>query len=118
MSQLWMNAGDPAKMTMQPTMPEEEEVDDEDMGVAETYADYMPTKRTTVSFLYYIIILFVQLFVQLIIIKQLNLDESIRIPLSRPRRYLASSQRMSGIRFRYQKKRYAPEHYLRFSWNQ
>lgn len=23
---------------------EEEEVDDEDMGVAETYADYMPTK--------------------------------------------------------------------------
>jgi hypothetical protein len=24
---------------------EEEEVDDEDMGVAETYADYMPTKR-------------------------------------------------------------------------
>ncbi|XP_050595329.1 protein strawberry notch isoform X1 [Bombus affinis] len=43
-SQLWMNAGDPAKMNMQPTIPEEEEVDDEDMGVAETYADYMPTK--------------------------------------------------------------------------
>lgn len=40
-----MNAGDPAKMNMQPTIPEEEEVDDEDMGVAETYADYMPTKR-------------------------------------------------------------------------
>ncbi|XP_017763551.1 PREDICTED: protein strawberry notch [Eufriesea mexicana] len=43
-SQLWMNSGDPAKMNMQPTIPEEEEVDDEDMGVAETYADYMPTK--------------------------------------------------------------------------
>ncbi|XP_076231561.1 protein strawberry notch isoform X2 [Calliopsis andreniformis] len=43
-SQLWMNAGDPTKMNMQPTLPEEEEVDDEDMGVAETYADYMPTK--------------------------------------------------------------------------
>jgi hypothetical protein len=27
------------------TVQEEEEVDDEDMGVAETYADYMPTKR-------------------------------------------------------------------------
>jgi hypothetical protein len=26
------------------TVQEEEEVDDEDMGVAETYADYMPTK--------------------------------------------------------------------------
>lgn len=25
-------------------MGEEEEVEDEDMGVAETYADYMPTK--------------------------------------------------------------------------
>ncbi|XP_012288560.1 protein strawberry notch isoform X2 [Orussus abietinus] len=43
-SQLWMNSGDPGKMSMQPTLPEEEEVDDEDMGVAETYADYMPTK--------------------------------------------------------------------------
>ncbi|XP_046831906.1 protein strawberry notch isoform X1 [Vespa crabro] len=43
-SQLWMNAGDPTKVGMQPTIPEEEEVDDEDMGVAETYADYMPTK--------------------------------------------------------------------------
>ncbi|XP_015606574.1 protein strawberry notch isoform X2 [Cephus cinctus] len=43
-SQLWMNSGDPSKMSMQPTLPEEEEVDDEDMGVAETYADYMPTK--------------------------------------------------------------------------
>ncbi|XP_034947420.1 protein strawberry notch isoform X2 [Chelonus insularis] len=42
-SQLWMNAMDPTKM-MQPTIPEEEEVDDEEMGVAETYADYMPTK--------------------------------------------------------------------------
>lgn len=42
-SQLWMNSGDPSKM-MQPNMPEEEEVDDEEMGVAETYADYMPTK--------------------------------------------------------------------------
>ncbi|CAK9823503.1 Protein strawberry notch homolog 1 [Anthophora retusa] len=44
MSQLWMNAADPGKMNVQPTIPEEEEVDDEDMGVAETYADYMPTK--------------------------------------------------------------------------
>lgn len=43
MSQMWMNAGDPTKL-MQPNIPEEEEVDDEDMGVAETYADYMPTK--------------------------------------------------------------------------
>ncbi|XP_012140894.1 protein strawberry notch isoform X3 [Megachile rotundata] len=43
-SQLWMNAGDPTKMNIQQTLPEEEEVDDEDMGVAETYADYMPTK--------------------------------------------------------------------------
>ncbi|XP_061933922.1 protein strawberry notch [Apis cerana] len=43
-AQLWMNSGDPAKMNMQPTIPEEEEVDDEDMGVAETYSDYMPTK--------------------------------------------------------------------------
>ncbi|KAK0087083.1 hypothetical protein PV326_005306 [Microctonus aethiopoides] len=42
-SQLWMNAADPSKM-MQPTIPEEEENDDEEMGVAETYADYMPTK--------------------------------------------------------------------------
>jgi len=42
-SQIWMNAGDSTKM-MQPNIPEEEEVDDEDMGVAETYADYMPTK--------------------------------------------------------------------------
>lgn len=41
---MWMNSGDPTKM-MQPNIPEEEEVDDEDMGVAETYADYMPTKR-------------------------------------------------------------------------
>ena len=30
---------------MQMGMGEEEEVEDEDMGVAETYADYMPTKR-------------------------------------------------------------------------
>lgn len=44
-SQMWMNSGDPTKL-MQPNIPEEEEVDDEDMGVAETYADYMPTKRT------------------------------------------------------------------------
>ncbi|XP_066601044.1 protein strawberry notch isoform X2 [Prorops nasuta] len=43
-SQLWMNAGDPTKMGMQPSLPEEEEVEDEEMGVAETYADYMPTK--------------------------------------------------------------------------
>jgi hypothetical protein len=43
-SQMWMNSGDPTKL-MQPNIPEEEEVDDEDMGVAETYADYMPTKR-------------------------------------------------------------------------
>ncbi|XP_011349493.1 protein strawberry notch isoform X3 [Ooceraea biroi] len=42
-SQMWMNSGDPTKL-MQPNVPEEEEVDDEDMGVAETYADYMPTK--------------------------------------------------------------------------
>ncbi|XP_063979125.1 protein strawberry notch isoform X2 [Diachasmimorpha longicaudata] len=42
-SQLWMNSADPNKM-MQPTIPEEDEADDEDMGVAETYADYMPTK--------------------------------------------------------------------------
>ncbi|XP_012539722.1 protein strawberry notch isoform X2 [Monomorium pharaonis] len=42
-SQMWMNAGDPTKL-MQPSIPEEEEVDDEDMGVAETYADYMPMK--------------------------------------------------------------------------
>ncbi|XP_011684968.1 PREDICTED: protein strawberry notch isoform X3 [Wasmannia auropunctata] len=42
-SQMWMNAGDPTKL-MQPNIPEEEEVDDEDMGVAETYADYMPMK--------------------------------------------------------------------------
>jgi len=41
---MWMNSGDPTKL-MQPNIPEEEEVDDEDMGVAETYADYMPTKR-------------------------------------------------------------------------
>lgn len=40
---MWMNSGDPTKLM--PTIPEEEEVDDEDMGVAETYADYMPTKR-------------------------------------------------------------------------
>lgn len=45
-----MNAGDAAKMNMQPTIPEEEEVDDEDMGVAETYADYMPTKRMLFNF--------------------------------------------------------------------
>lgn len=44
MSQMWMNSSDPTKL-MQPNIPEEEEVDDEDMGVAETYADYMPTKR-------------------------------------------------------------------------
>lgn len=53
MSQMWMNSGDPTKL-MQPTIPEEEEVDDEDMGVAETYADYMPTKRMIlVSFQYF-----------------------------------------------------------------
>lgn len=45
MSQMWMNANDPTKL-MQPNMQEEEEVDDDEMGVAETYADYMPTKRT------------------------------------------------------------------------
>ncbi|XP_011297794.1 protein strawberry notch isoform X2 [Fopius arisanus] len=42
-SQLWANSMDPTKM-MQPTIPEEDEADDEEMGVAETYADYMPTK--------------------------------------------------------------------------
>ncbi|XP_014483079.1 PREDICTED: protein strawberry notch-like isoform X2 [Dinoponera quadriceps] len=41
-SHMW-NTGDPTKL-MQPAIPEEEEVDDEDMGVAETYADYMPMK--------------------------------------------------------------------------
>ena len=41
--QFWMNPLDP-KMGMQPPMQEEEDVDDEEMGVAETYADYMPTK--------------------------------------------------------------------------
>nr|CAD7432398.1 unnamed protein product [Timema monikensis] len=40
-SQLWMNnEGKMNHMAVQ----EEEEVDDEDMGVAETYADYMPSK--------------------------------------------------------------------------
>lgn len=52
MSQLWMNAADPSKMNMQPPLPEEEEVDDEDMGVAETYADYMPTKRTYIRIVF------------------------------------------------------------------
>lgn len=47
-----MNSGDPAKMNMQPTIPEEEEVDDEDMGVAETYSDYMPTKRMLFNFIF------------------------------------------------------------------
>ncbi|XP_020285283.1 protein strawberry notch isoform X5 [Pseudomyrmex gracilis] len=42
-SQMWMNANDPTKL-MQSNMQEEEEVDDDEMGVAETYADYMPTK--------------------------------------------------------------------------
>ena len=32
-------------MQMGQSQGEEEEVDDEDMGVAETYADYMPSKR-------------------------------------------------------------------------
>lgn len=41
-SQLWMN--DETKHHPLTTVQEEEEVDDEDMGVAETYADYMPTK--------------------------------------------------------------------------
>lgn len=50
MSQMWMNSGDPTKL-MQPNIPEEEEVDDEDMGVAETYADYMPTKRMIIVYL-------------------------------------------------------------------
>ncbi|BES90477.1 Strawberry notch homolog [Nesidiocoris tenuis] len=40
MNQFWMNA-DP-KLAAAPA--EEEENDDEDMGVAETYADYMPSK--------------------------------------------------------------------------
>lgn len=40
---MWMNS-DANKMNMQPTIPEEEDVEDEEMGVAETYADYMPTK--------------------------------------------------------------------------
>ncbi|XP_058791168.1 protein strawberry notch isoform X2 [Phymastichus coffea] len=43
LSNMWMNS-DPNKMNMQPTIPEEEDVEDEEMGVAETYADYMPTK--------------------------------------------------------------------------
>lgn len=44
--QSFMNAGDPTKMMggMQQPIQEEEENDDEEMGVAETYADYMPTK--------------------------------------------------------------------------
>lgn len=41
-SQLWM--GDESKMNMMTHAPEEEEVDDEEMGVAETYSDYMPSK--------------------------------------------------------------------------
>lgn len=41
-SQLWMN--DESKMNQMSTVHEEEEVDDDDMGVAETYADYMPSK--------------------------------------------------------------------------
>ncbi|PSN38080.1 Protein strawberry notch [Blattella germanica] len=41
-SQLWMN--DESKLNALTTVQEEEEVDDDDMGVAETYADYMPTK--------------------------------------------------------------------------
>lgn len=43
---MWMNPLDPNKMNMQQGMQEEEDVEDEEMGVAETYADYMPTKRT------------------------------------------------------------------------
>lgn len=31
-------------MNQMSTVHEEEEVDDDDMGVAETYADYMPSK--------------------------------------------------------------------------
>ncbi|XP_046980901.1 protein strawberry notch isoform X1 [Schistocerca americana] len=41
-SQLWMN--DESKMNALSGVHEEEEVDDEEMGVAETYADYMPSK--------------------------------------------------------------------------
>ncbi|KAJ9587310.1 hypothetical protein L9F63_019166, partial [Diploptera punctata] len=42
-SQLWMN--DESKISdFSVSVQEEEEVDDEDMGVAETYADYMPSK--------------------------------------------------------------------------
>lgn len=44
LQQMWMNPLDPTKMNMQQGMQEEEDVDDEEMGVAETYADYMPTK--------------------------------------------------------------------------
>ncbi|XP_065173122.1 protein strawberry notch isoform X2 [Atheta coriaria] len=44
---MWMNA-DPAKfagmMMPTPQQQEEEEVDEEEMGVAETYEDYMPSK--------------------------------------------------------------------------
>ncbi|XP_011502559.1 PREDICTED: protein strawberry notch [Ceratosolen solmsi marchali] len=42
-STMWMNS-DSNKMNMQSIIPEEEDADDEEMGVAETYADYMPTK--------------------------------------------------------------------------
>lgn len=42
-SSSWMNPINSTKI-MQPTIHEEDEVDDEEMGVAETYADYMPTK--------------------------------------------------------------------------
>ena len=41
---MWMHS-DPSKMSTQTTTPEEEDADDDEMGVAETYADYMPTKR-------------------------------------------------------------------------
>lgn len=44
MQQFWMNPDD-SNLRMPPILPEEEDVDDEEMGVAETYADYMPTKR-------------------------------------------------------------------------
>lgn len=39
---MWMNLAS-NKMGI-PTIPDEEDVEDEEMGVAETYADYMPTK--------------------------------------------------------------------------
>lgn len=42
-SNTWINS-DSNKNKVQIIIPEDEDVDDEEMGVAETYADYMPAK--------------------------------------------------------------------------